>query len=304
MDPTPGVLSLGERINEVISLALSPASFLPIAAPGTPRRRLVDGSARLEADLRAVIADKRAAGAAGDDVLATLLATHDEEGAALTDDELLGQLFILFLASHDTTKNAIAWTLFLLAQHPAVLREVVDEIRGALGGGPPSTADLAKMPLLERVIKESLRLFPPAPLTARLMVQPAALGGVDFPAGTEVILSPYNLHRYPDLYPDPARFSPARWEALSPSPFEYAPFGAGPRSCIGAGFAMMELKTVLSMLLQRFGVALPPGARIDRRTTVVMTPRHGMPMTLLPAGEIARPSPVRGDVREMVDLPS
>jgi cytochrome P450 len=304
MDPTPGVLSLGEKIQAVVSRSMSPGALVPVNLPGTPRRRLIEASARLEADLRAVLADKRAAGGAGDDVLATLLATHDEEGGMLSDDELIGQLFILFLAGHDTTKNAIAWTLFLLAQHPAALRDVLDELRGVLRGDPPAVEQLGSLPLLERVIKESLRLLPPAPLTARLTVQPTALGGVDFPAGTEVILSPYVLHRYPDLYPDPQRFRPERWEAIDPSPYAYAPFGAGARMCIGAAFAMMELKTVLAMFLQRFGVALAPSARIDRHTTIVMTPRHGMPVVLRPAGEVARPAAVRGNVREMVDLPA
>ncbi len=304
MDATPGVLSLGEKINEVISLALSPATLLPLALPGTPRQRLVDASARLEADLRALIARKREDGDGADDVLATLLATHDEEGAALTEDELLGQIFILFFAAHDTAKSAICWTLFLLSQHPAVLGDVLDEIRGALRGAPPSPAVLGELPLLERVIKESLRVLPPVPLTVRVTVQPTVLDGVDLPAGTEVILSPYCLHRYPDLYPDPQRFFPARWEAFTPSQFEYAPFGAGPRLCLGSAFAMMEMKTVLAMLLQRFGVAPAPGARIDRRTTIVMAPKHGMPVVLRPAGEVARAGGVRGDVREMVDLPS
>jgi cytochrome P450 len=303
LDPTPGELSIGERIQEVIALSLSPATLVPLNLPLTPRRRLIDTCDRVERDLRAVIARKRAAGTEGNDVLATLLATRDEDGSTLTDDELIGQLFILFFAGHDTTKNAIAWTMFLLAQHPRILADVRDELRGVLGGDAPTIEQLARLSLLDRVVKESLRVLPPVPFTGRITAQPTALEGVELPAGVEVILSPYCLHRDPDLYPEPQRFRPERWEKLAPSPFEYAPFGAGPRMCIGAGFAGMELKIVLSILLQRFDFELAPGARIDRHATIVMSPRHGMPMILRPPGTAAPPGRVRGDIREMVNLP-
>ncbi|APR88115.1 cytochrome P450 [Minicystis rosea] len=303
LEPTPGVISLGERIQEVIGRSMSPGALVPINLPGSPRRKLIEAADRVDAELRAVIATKRASGIDGDDVLSTLIATRDEAGDALADDELIGQTFILFLAGHDTTKSALAWTLFLLEQHPRIFADVLDELRGVLRGAAPTVAQLGELPLLERVIKESLRLLPPAPLTARLTMQPTALGGVELPAGTEVIISPYCLHRYPDLYTEAQRFLPDRWASIERSPFEYAPFGAGARMCIGAAFAMMELKTVLSMFLQRFGVGLAKGATIDRRTTVVMAPRYGMPMILRPPGAPAEPGVARGNVREMIDLP-
>jgi cytochrome P450 len=305
LDLTPGTTSIGEQVQQVVGLSMSPAALVPLNLPFTPRRRLITASARLEQDLRAVIAERRAVGAGGDDVLSTLLATRDgdEEADALTEDELVGQLFVLFLAGHDTTKNALAWTLLLLVQHPEILADVLDELRRVLGGDPPTHDQLSRLPLLDRVIKESLRLLPPAPFTGRMTVQPTELAGVELPARTEVFLSPYCLHRDPELYPDPQRFRPARWETGSRSPFEYAPFGAGPRMCIGAAFAMLELQIVLAMLLQRFGLELAPGTRIDRKTTLVMTPRHGMPMILRPAGVIAPATRVRGNVREMVELP-
>jgi cytochrome P450 len=301
LDTTPGTLSIGELIQAVLGLSMSPASMVPLNLPLTPRRRLVDTAARLESELRAVIAARRAAPTDGDDILSTLLAKH-EDADELSEDELVGQLFLLFLAGHDTTKNAIAWTLFLLVQHPNVLADVLDELRAVLGGGPPRHDQIGSLPLLGRVIKESLRLFPPAPFTGRMTVQPTELHGVELPIGTEIVISPYCLHRDPDLYADPLRFRPDRWETLSRSPFEYAPFGAGPRTCIGGGFATLELTTVLAMLLQRFGLELAPGARIERRTTLVLSPRHGMPMILRPAGTVAPVTRVRGNVHEMVSL--
>lgn len=303
LDTTEGEVSLGERIQEIVALSMSPATFVPLNLPLSPRRRLIDASARVDEDLRAVARRKRAAGTTGDDVLTMLLATRDEGGDALSEDELLGQLFILFLAGHDTTKSAISWTLFLLSQHPSILADVRDELRSVLGGSAPTAPQIPRLALLDRVVKESLRLFPPAPFTPRITTRAVSLGGVDLPAKTEVILSPYCLHREPDLYPEPQRFHPARWEKLDPSPFEYAPFGAGPRMCIGAGFAALELRVALSILLQRFGFELAPGARVDRRTSVVMSPRHGLPMILRSPGELISVPRVRGDVREMVDLP-
>jgi cytochrome P450 len=303
LDTTSDTLSIGELVQMVIGLAMSPATLVPLNLPFTPRRRLIHTAAHLEHELRAVIASHRATTGDGDDVLSTLLANHDDADAdALTEDELVGQLFLLFLAGHDTSKNAIAWTLFLLAQHPSVLADVLDELHGTLGGAPPRHDQLGSLVLLGRVIKESLRLFPPAPFTGRMTVQPTELHGVELPARTELIISPYCLHRDPDLYVDPLQFRPERWETLSRSPFEYAPFGAGPRTCIGSAFATLELTTVLSMLLQRFGLELVSGARIERKTTVVMSPRYGMPMILRPAGTIAPVARVRGNVHEMVAL--
>lgn len=305
-EPSPGALSLGQQIQEVVELSIHPGALLPINLPFTPRRRLVETAARTEAALRALIAEKRARapGAEGDDVLATLIATRDEEGGALTEDELIGQIFILFFAGHDTTKTAAAWTLFLLAQHPEVLGSLVEELTCELRGGAPRGDQIGRLPLLDRVIKESLRLFPPAPFTGRLTTQPTLLSGVEVPENVELLISPYCLHRDEDLYASPLRFAPERWESLAPSPFEYTPFGAGPRMCIGAGFATLELKIVLSILLQRFTFELPAKAQVDRKTGLVMAPKGGLRMVLREAGARPARSEVRGNVREMVELPA
>lgn len=304
LTPSPGVLSLGEQIQDVVRRSMSPASLVPLNLPMSPRRRLIEAAARTEEGLRAVIASARRSPAGGDDILSTLLATRDEDGAELSEDELIGQLFLLFFAGHDTTKNAIAWTLFLLSQHPTIARDVVDELESVLRGDPPSVDQLGALPLIERVIKESLRLFTPAPFTGRITATSAVLGGHEIPAGTEIFVSPYCTHRDPSIYPAPLRFDPRRWETRSPSPHEYVPFGAGARMCIGAGFAMMEIKIVLSMLLQRFTFELPPGARVDRRTDIVLAPKHGLPMIVRARGAGVAAGRVRGDVREMVELPA
>ncbi len=303
LDPAPGTATIGDLMRDMTGLSLNPATFVPLNLPLTPRRRLIDVAARVEAGLRAQIARKREAGALGNDVLSALLRSRDEDGTTLLDDELIGQLFLLFFAGHDTTKSTLGWTLFLLSQHPQVFADVLDELQGVLGGDPPSVEQLGRLPLLERVLKESLRIFTPAPLTARIAVSPVSLGGREFPTGTEVLLSYYHTHRDPDLYPEPQRFRPDRWLTFTPAPYEYVPFGGGVRMCIGAGFAMMEAKIVLAMLLQRLRFELHPAARLDRICGIVLSLKHGLPVILgRQDRKITPPGPVRGDVTQMVDL--
>lgn len=302
LDSTPIAISLNGQIQEILDLLVSPLAQIPVNLPGTPRRRLIEACERVERSLRELIAQKRAAGAEGNDILAALMAMRDEDGEPLSDDKLIGQLFIFFFAGHDTTKVAVLWVMFLLVQHPKILADLLSELKQVLGGEAPRREHLQSLPLLDRVVKESMRVLPPAPFTGRITVLPTSLEGVDLPVGTEVIMSSYCLHREPDLYPEPQKFRPERWETINPTPFEYAPFGAGPRTCLGAGFAMLEVKILLAILLQRFAFELAPGLRVDRWTNVVMSPRHGLPMVLHPAGTVLRPRRIEGNVREMVDL--
>ncbi|MBK8255464.1 MAG: cytochrome P450 [Polyangiaceae bacterium] len=303
MEPTQGELSLGEKIQNIVTLSMSPSTLIPLNLPFTPRRRLIQLSEAMEADLRAVIARKRTEGLHQNDVLTTLLQTRDEDGGALTDEELIGQLFLLFFAGHDTTKSALCWTLFLLSQHPDCLQKLQTELSQTLRGSPPKPEQMGQLVYLDRVIKESLRLFTPAPFAVRITVAPTSICGVDLPIGTEVIASPYCLHRNPKVFAEPLRFWPDRWEKLNPSPFEYAPFGAGPRMCLGAGFATLELKIVLSMLLQRFTPDMPGGVPLHRKTMIVLSPAGGLPMLLKAPGDPLSRRRIDGNVREMVTLP-
>lgn len=303
LDATAEANATGTLIHGWIALLESPgALLLPRDWPGTPFRRLLVDSARLEGHIKALIERKRANLAAHDDVLAMLIQARDDDGVALTDAELIGQTAVIFIAGHETSSNALTWTLFLLAQHPRVLRDVCDELEGALHGDAPTVAELGQLPLLERVIKESMRLLPPAPFLVRAATAPLHLGPYALPAGATVTLSPYITHHMPDLYPAPERFQPERWEQIAPSLYEYMPFGAGPHMCIGATFAMMEISIVLAMILQRYRLELRPGARIDRHVRLTLSPKQGMPMIIRPRDQAVRPQAVRGNIREMVEL--
>jgi cytochrome P450 len=280
--------------------------LFPFDIPGTPFHRMMQTNERLEDEVLALIARKRAGGGEHQDVLAMLMAARDEDGTAMTDDELLGQTFTLLLAGHETSSNALTWTLFLLAQHPRIYADLVDEVTGVLQGGAPTLEHLRPerpaLPLLERVIRESMRLLPPAALLSRIGTEPFAIGPYECGRGTVVTLSQYATHRMPELYPAPQRFNPARWEGFDPSPYEYLPFGAGSRMCIGATFAMMEIKLVLAMLLQRYRLAIRPGARVDYQVKVTLSPRGGMPMAVHAQDRRFTKTPVRGNIHTAVDL--
>jgi cytochrome P450 len=294
---------LGGMIKRWLNLldSIGPTLF-PVDFPGTPLNRLLRLSERLEADITAMIARKRTMLDDDHDVLAMLIQARDEDGGSMTDAELIGQAAVLFIAGHETSSNALTWTLFLLSQHPRVLDELCEELHGALRGGPPSLEQLDRLPLLERVIKESMRLLPPASLGLRVSTAPFELGPYQLPRGATVFFSQYITHHMPELYPEPERFLPERWLAINPSIYEYLPFGAGPRMCIGATFALFEIKIVLALILQRHRLELRPGARIDRRIRITLSPQHGMPMTVLPAGRLVAPQRPRGNINEMVAL--
>ncbi len=157
---------------------------------------------------------------------------------------------------------------------------------------------MGTLPLLEGVIKESLRLLPPAIIGIRIAAQPTQLSGYAVPKGANVVYSEFVTQRMPELYAEPDRFKPARWATLDPSPYEYLPFAAGPHMCIGWAFAMQELRVVLAMLLQRYRLALVPGTRVD--LTVRMQPKHGLPMHVHAQDRQFGATPVHGTIRNLI----
>lgn len=303
LDTTPEARELGRLFKESLEISFSPLDMaLPSELPGTGRYRLMRLAERIEAHVRALIAQRRALGDASQDVLATLIAARDEDGQALSDDELIGQTYTLFAAGHETSSNSLAWTLFLLDQHPAVLADLHDELAGALGGDAPSLEQLGRLPLLDRVVKESLRLMPPASLLVRQSTAPFELGGFALPAGTTIFLSPFITHRMPEHWDAPQAFRPERWERTDPSIYAYLPFGAGPRMCIGTTFALMEIKLALAMIVQRFRLALPAGARVDPELRLTLRPRGGLAMRVFAQDRQFRRAPITGGIGAVIDL--
>lgn len=235
------------------------------------------------------------------DMLSVLVNSPDETGAAPSPDVIAGHIPILFGATHETCQTALAWTLFLIAQHPDVARDLADEISGALAGAPPTLSRVAGLPLLDAVVKESMRILPPVPSLARVASRSTRLGRYDVTPGTWILLSPFLTNRAPELYDKPARFTPERWSRINPSGFEYMVFSGGPRVCPGSAFGTAVVKVSIAAIVSRFCITVVPGARIDRRVAVTMAPR-GLPVVLHPPDRGWTASPVTGQVCDMVEL--
>lgn len=199
----------------------------------------------LNAALRELIAAKRAN--AGEDVLSLLLAVRDEDGDALSEKEILDQLLSFIVAGHETTATSLAWAMYRLHESPSTLARLRAGLRAL--GGSPAPEEIVRLPLLDAVCQETMRLYPPVPMVTRKLTRDFTLKGYTLPAGTAVAAGVYMAHLRPEAFPDPFEFRPDRFLDRSFSPFEYAPFGGGARRCLGAVFAVYEMKIVLATLL-------------------------------------------------------
>jgi cytochrome P450 len=303
LDPNRGGDEMCQLLERWTSMVFSLWTImLPFDFPGFSYHRLLALSDSLEGTLQTIIERKRVDGPDHRDALSALMQVHDEDYSRLTNDELIGQTNFLFMAGHATTASALTWTMFLLAQHPRTMSDLLDECESKFRGASPTMEQLDELPLLEAVIKESMRLLPPVLWWSRVSTAPFTLGQYALPGGTRVVHSAYITHRIANIYPQPNKFLPERWLTTNPCPYEYLPFSAGPRACLGSKFAMIEMKLVLSLLLQRFRVALAPGIRIDVVGPMLSAPKQGLPILIVQQDGRRTSSKVRGSIHSMVDL--
>jgi cytochrome P450 len=224
----------------------------------------------------AVIAKRRQSQERRSDILSLLLDAKDENGDGMTDVELRDELMTLLVAGHETTANELAWTFELLLRHPRAMKRVMEEI-GGFGGEP----NIEKLPYVDAVIKEVLRLRPVVPAVGRKLKRPMKVGAFEVPAGTLLVPSVWLTHRLPDVYPDPERFDPERFLDKKPDPYAWLPFGGGIRRCIGMAFALFEMRVVLATVLSRVRMQLV----MKRPARVVLrafthAPEKGVPVVV------------------------
>jgi cytochrome P450 len=211
----------------------------------------------------------------------------------------------MFGAAHLTSAHTLTWTLLLLAQHPEVMRELHAELESRLGGQPPRPDDLDGLTVLDRVLRESMRILPASSYSQRIAAEPVELGPFQLSPGSVVIFSQLITHHMPDLYPDPEQFRPDRWLTISPSPYAYLPFGAGPRMCIGAALGMMQLKISLCTILQRFKVSSVANSSVNARVmSTMLFPDGRVPMRIERQDGRFSSHAIGGNIHRLVSLPA
>jgi len=302
-DAQLSVDAASKALKETLELMGKPLTrLLTFDVPGLPYRRYLNAATDLERHVQALLLAKKQSGQESDDMLSAFLHARDEEsGTGLSDDEILGHVSVFFAAGHETTAHGLGWTLLLLACFPHVAEKVQEELERVLGGDEPTFERLDELVYLGWVVKESLRLFTPAPWNGRVLTQDVQLDGYTIPQGSEILFSLYETHRTDPIYQRPFNFEPERWEHIQPSPYQYTPFSAGPRTCIGAMFAQMEMKIALALILQRFRVELVSKS-VNRFAEMVLSPKQALIMRVQPAdGHFSRSArPFSGNVHEMV----
>ncbi len=263
----------------------SPIQVIPDWIPTSGNRRRKAAVQDLDRIVLGMINERRASGEDRGDLLSMLMRARDDAGHGMTDQQLRDEAVTIVLAGHETTANALAWTWYLLAQHPEVEAQLHTELDRVLAGRLPTTDDLRALAYTEMVIKESMRLYPPIPSFARLAMQDAQLGDYVVPKGMIVSMSPWVIHRDPRWYPEPEAFRPERLsrenEKLLPKG-AYLPFSTGPRVCIGNNFAIMEAVLILATIAQRYRLRLVPGQTITPHAALTLRPNPNIQMTLEP----------------------
>jgi cytochrome P450 len=262
---------------------------------------LLKAAEELEAAVLEMIRMRRS-GKLGNDVLSLLIRAHDEMGN-VSDDQLIGHIVLLFGAAHLTSAHTLTWTLFLLAQHPRIMQELNEELQRDLAGGSPRQDQVEALPVLDRVLRESMRILPASAYSQRIAAEPVELGPFHLNPGSVVIFSQLVTHHIPDLYTQPETFNPDRWQTLAPSPYAYLPFGAGPRMCIGAALGMMQLKISLPTFLGRYKMNVVAGAEVNARVMSTMLFPSSVPMRIERNDGDFTNSHVTGNVHSLVNLP-
>ncbi len=306
-------IDLGEVSNEVAApLEIAMHDFsrrfesvwnIPNWIPTPRNRRAKENVRKLDAVVHRIIRSRRESGGDRGDLLSKLIAARDEvDQTGMTDRQLRDEVMTLFLAGHETTANALGWTWFLLGQNPEVEQRLVSELNTILGDRSPNVADLPKLTYTEAVVKESLRLYPPAYAFSRRVLVDATIGGFHIPAGSAVLMSQWVTHRDPRWFDDPEQFRPERWLSAPPKErpaYAYFPFGGGPRVCIGNTFALLELTLVIAAIAPRLRFELKDPEKVKPWPSVTLRSAGGIPATVHWRGTVSPASQPQNTARSL-----
>src|SRR5881394_2138771 len=230
-----------------------------------------------------IIAERHASGTDTGDLLSTLLAARDEDGSQMTDRQLRDEVMTLFLAGHETTALTLAWSWYLLGMNPDIEQKFHAELDEVLSDRNPTFADVPRLKYTEKIAKESMRLYPPAYGLGREAIDDCEIGGYRVPAGTQIFMFQWVTQRDERFYDEPAGFKPERWteefEARLPK-YAYFPFGGGPRACVGASFAMMEMILVMTAIGQRFRLELVRDHPVQVYPAMSLRPKDGVKVSI------------------------
>jgi cytochrome P450 len=270
---------LGQAMDRITSVVR-----LPLGLPTPKNRQFREALSALDRVVYGFIEKRRRGEGDRTDLLWRLMNARDPEtGETMDDRQLRDEVMTMFLAGHETTANALTWTWYLLSQNPAARKRLEEELESVLMGRPPRVEDLPRLPYALAVLKESMRLYPPAWMISRNAIEEDRLGGYRIPAGAILLVSPYVMHRHPALWERAESFEPERFlgeEASKLPRHAYFPFGAGPRQCIGKDFALQEAHLVLCRMAQSMRLDLLPGHPVVAQPMITLRPRHGMKMTV------------------------
>ncbi|MDZ4857604.1 MAG: cytochrome P450 [Candidatus Hydrogenedentes bacterium] len=276
---------IGEALTTIIGLferVTHPAAALLTLMP-TPRNiKFLRARARIDKTILRIINERRATGEDHGDLLSMLLRAQDEDdGGTMNNKQVRDEVVTIFLAGHETTANALTFGWHLLSESPDAEAKMHAEIDSVLEGRLPTPADLHKLEYTRRVFAEVMRLFPPAYLIGRTVIDDYKLDQYIIPKGAMILLSPFITHRDATYFPNPEKFDPDRFAPevqAGRHKFAYYPFGGGPRTCIGEPFAWMEGVFLLAVLAQRFQMRTVPGHPMDFDPQITLRPKHGMSM--------------------------
>jgi cytochrome P450 len=268
-----------------------------LRGPRTPWARLQEASRKLDTLIYAEIADRRATGRRGLDILSLLLDAEDEDGNRLSDVQIRDEVMTLMFAGHDTTTSTVSFMFYELARHPDVVARLLAEQDAQCAGGQPSAAQLLSGELseLELVLDETLRKYPPAWIGPRRAVEEFEFAGSTVPARAFVNYCSWASHHLPDVFEDPEAFRPDRFlpEARAALPKgAYVPFGGGSRTCIGMRFGQLEVRTIAALILSRCTLSLREDFELTIRQMPTISPREGLPVIVGPRATAVVPAGV------------